>query len=52
MVMAMAGGLDAAIVNPLDGKMMANIIAADALLGKDEYCMSYLNAYRANKLEF
>ena len=51
MTMAIAKGLDGAIVNPLDNKMMANIISAEALLGKDNYCMNYLNAYRAKKFE-
>jgi cobalamin-dependent methionine synthase I len=52
MVMAIAMGLDGAIVNPLDRKMMANIIAAEALLGKDDYCANYLQAFRAKKFEF
>ena len=47
MSMAIAKGLDGAIINPLDKKMMANIITAEALAGKDEYCMEYLKAYRA-----
>lgn len=47
MSMAIAKGLDGAIVNPLDKKMMANIIAAEALAGRDDYCMAYLQAYRA-----
>jgi 5-methyltetrahydrofolate--homocysteine methyltransferase len=47
MVMAIARGLDGAIVNPLDRKMMANIVAAEALAGKDNYCMRYLKAFRA-----
>jgi len=51
MVMAMAKGLDGAIVNPLDQKMMASIIAAETLLGLDDYCTNYLNAYRAQKLD-
>jgi 5-methyltetrahydrofolate--homocysteine methyltransferase len=49
MVMAIARGLDGAIVDPLDQKMMANIIAAEALAGNDEFCMNYLSAYRAGK---
>jgi cobalamin-dependent methionine synthase I len=49
MVMAISKGLDGAIVNPLDKWMMANIIAAEALAGKDDYCMKYLQAYRAGK---
>jgi 5-methyltetrahydrofolate--homocysteine methyltransferase len=52
MVMAIARGLDGAIVDPLDQKMMANIIAAEALAGKDEFCMNYLSAYRAGKFNF
>lgn len=51
MAMAIAKGLDGAIVNPLDKKMMANIIAAEALVGKDEFCTNYIAAYRAQKLE-
>lgn len=51
MSMAIAKGLDGAIINPLDKKMMANIIAATALAGKDDYCMNYLQAYRDNRLE-
>ena len=51
MAMAIAKGLDGAIVNPLDKKMMANIIAAEALVGKDEFCTHYIAAYRAQKLE-
>ena len=52
MSMAIAKGLDGAIINPLDKKMMANIIAATALAGQDDYCMNYLKAYRANRFEF
>ena len=50
--MAIAKGLDGAIINPLDKKMMGNIVAANALAGKDDFCMQYLKAYRAKKLEF
>jgi cobalamin-dependent methionine synthase I len=48
MSMAIGKGLDGAIINPLDRKMMANIIAAEALAGRDDYCMAYLQAYRAD----
>ena len=51
MVMAITKGLDGAIVNPLDKKMMANITAAETLAGKDNYCMNFLQAYRAGKFE-
>jgi cobalamin-dependent methionine synthase I len=51
MVMAISKGLDGAIVNPLDKRMMANIIAAEALAGKDDYCMRYLKGHRAGRFE-
>jgi cobalamin-dependent methionine synthase I len=51
-VMAIMSGLDAAIVNPLDKKMMAAISAAETLIGKDDFCMNYLSAYRSKKFEF
>lgn len=52
MVMAITKGLDGAIVNPLDKRMMANIIAAKALAGKDRYCEHYLEAFRKDRLSF
>jgi cobalamin-dependent methionine synthase I len=51
MTMAIAKGLDGAIVNPLDKRMMANIIAAEALFGKDDYCTNYLQAFRGGMIE-
>lgn len=52
MSMAIAMGLEGAIINPLDKRMMANIVAAEALAGRDNYCMNYMKAYRAKKFEF
>ncbi len=51
MVLLMARGLDAAIVDPCDRQVMMNIRAAEALLGRDEYCVNYLRAFREGKLE-
>ncbi len=51
MTMAILKGLDGAITNPLDKKMTAAIVIAEALAGKDSYCMNYLDAYRSGKLE-
>lgn len=50
-VMAVARGLDALIINPLDRKMIQNLIAAETLAGRDDYCMNYLKAYRKKKFE-
>jgi 5-methyltetrahydrofolate--homocysteine methyltransferase len=46
--MAIARGLDGAIVNPLDKRMMGCITTAEMLMGSDSYCTNYLKAYRAN----
>lgn len=51
LMLLMARGLDAAIVDPCDRQLMANVAAAEALLGRDEYCVEYLRAYRQGKLE-
>ncbi len=48
--MAIAKGLDGLIINPMDKRMMANIISAEALAGRDEYCSDYLDAFRAERL--
>lgn len=50
-VMAVARGLDGLIVNPLDREMMANLISAETLAGRDEFCSAFLQAYRAKKFE-
>ncbi len=49
--LAMQAGMDSAVMDPLDEKIMAHIVATEALLGQDEFCMNYLQAHRAGKLE-
>ncbi|MHB8075503.1 methyltetrahydrofolate cobalamin methyltransferase [Desulfosporosinus fructosivorans] len=51
-VMAIAKGLDGMIVDPLDKMMMASIVTAEALAGRDAYCAMYLKAFRNKKFEF
>jgi 5-methyltetrahydrofolate--homocysteine methyltransferase len=51
MVAAMMKGLTAVILDPLDKRIMANLITTNALLGKDEYCADYLAAFRLGKLD-
>jgi 5-methyltetrahydrofolate--homocysteine methyltransferase len=46
LALAMAAGMDSAIMDPTSRDMQATIHAVDALLGNDEYCMEYLSAYR------
>jgi len=50
LAMAMARGLEAAILDPLDGNLMAVIYAAEALLARDEMCLGYVQAYREGRL--
>lgn len=51
MVAAMTAGMDGAILDPLDKKLMSFLYAAEALLGKDEFCMNYLTKFREGELE-
>ena len=50
-VLAKQGGLDAAIIDPLDKQLMGSIISTDTLLGKDEYCTGFIKAYRSGRLD-
>lgn len=50
--MAIAKGLDGLMIDPLDKRMMANIIVAETLMGKDNFCMEYLKASRGGKFKF
>jgi len=49
-VMAIAAGLDTAIADPNDTGLMQAITIAEALLGKDDFCANYLEAFRAGKI--
>lgn len=51
LAMAMMAGLDAVMLDPLDRQMMATVVAATTLLGKDRSCKDYLAAYRKKMLE-
>lgn len=47
----MAAGMDSAILDPLDARIMATIRTADMLLGHDDFCMAYLKAVRAGMIK-
>jgi len=49
-VLAMSRGLDSAIMDPLDDKIMSLTIASDTLLGNDQYCANYIKAAKSNRL--
>jgi len=44
--LAMAAGMDSAIMDPMSKDMLGTLYATNALLGEDEYCLEYLSAYR------
>ncbi len=47
LTLALAAGLDCAILDPLDQELRATLLAAELVLGRDNYCLHYVRAYRA-----
>jgi 5-methyltetrahydrofolate--homocysteine methyltransferase len=50
LALLMAAGLDGAIVDPLDRKIMATLKTALMLLGKDNYCLGYIKSVRSGQI--
>ena len=50
LALGMAYGLSAAILDPTDTKLMATLLAVDMLLGRDEYCRSFIKAYQEGRI--
>ncbi|MHB8769952.1 MAG: dihydropteroate synthase [Syntrophales bacterium] len=48
---AITRGLDSAIIDPTDKLLYAMLKAATLVVGKDEFCMDYIRAFRAGRLE-
>jgi cobalamin-dependent methionine synthase I len=46
LTLALAAGLDCAILDPLDRETRAALVAAELVLGHDGHCLSYTRAYR------
>ena len=51
LVAAMTAGMDGAILDPLDKKLMSFLYATEALLGIDDFCMNYLTKFREGEIE-
>ncbi|ADL12785.1 methyltetrahydrofolate cobalamin methyltransferase [Acetohalobium arabaticum] len=49
--LAMAKGMDSAIIDPLDPKIMALITTANTLLGNDKHCSNYIQAVQNGELD-
>jgi 5-methyltetrahydrofolate--homocysteine methyltransferase len=48
-ILSMSAGMDSAIIDPLNGEMIGLIYATEALLGMDDFCIEYINAFREGK---
>jgi 5-methyltetrahydrofolate corrinoid/iron sulfur protein methyltransferase len=51
LTLAIAAGMDTAIVDPNDRELKAALFATDLLLGYDKHCLNYTRAYRKGLLE-
>ncbi len=51
LALLMSRGLDTIIMDPADRHLMAIVLAGEALLGRDEYCMGWLRAFRKGLLD-
>lgn len=49
--MMVGAGLDGVICNPLDRRLMANLVASKTLAGRDVECREYIAAHRSGLLE-
>jgi len=45
-ILAINAGLDSAVIDPLSGDLRGVILAAEAMLGFDDFCSEYISAYR------
>ncbi len=50
LTLAMAYGLTAAILDPTDNRLMASILTTQMLLGQDEYCTDFIDAYQSQTI--
>ena len=50
LALAMSYGLSAAIMDPTDKQLMSNLLSIDMLLGRDEYCENYIEAYGRGRI--
>jgi len=44
----MNAGMDSGILDPTNQDLLGMIYSTEALLGRDEYCMEYIGAYRGS----
>jgi len=50
MALCIAHGLSAVIMDPTDRQLMATLLTVEMLLGRDEYCGNFIDAYQSGRL--
>ena len=50
LALMLEAGLDGAIIDPTEPRMVATVAAAEAVLGRDDFCMRYIEAYRTGRI--
>lgn len=50
LAMAALVGMDSVIMDPTNPEMLATLLATEALLGRDEYCRKFYQAYRSGRI--
>ena len=50
LTLALTHGLTAAILDPTDSHLMANLLVTEMLLGRDEYCENFIDAYQNGRI--
>jgi 5-methyltetrahydrofolate--homocysteine methyltransferase len=51
LILCIGAGLTGAILDPLDSKIMTNIVVAETPMGCDPFCRNYLRTFRGGRLE-
>ena len=50
LALCMSYGLSAAILDPTDKQLMATLLTVEVLLGRDEYCENFIDAYQNGRI--
>lgn len=50
LALSLCHGLNAAIVDPTDRQLMGTLLATEMLLGRDEYCENFIEAYQSGRI--
>jgi 5-methyltetrahydrofolate--homocysteine methyltransferase len=50
LTLALAAGLDTAILDPFDRELRGEMLAAELVLGRDRHCLNYTRSYREGRI--